>query len=37
MLDKDKLPQEAHDTSSMFMLGLVLGASVPLLFFALGT
>lgn len=31
----DKLPGETHEVSSVFMLGLVVGASVPLLFFAL--
>jgi hypothetical protein len=37
MLDSDKLPSETQDRSSVFMLGLVVGASVPLLFLALGT
>jgi hypothetical protein len=36
MLDRDKLPNETQDSSSVFMLGMVLGASVPLLFLALG-
>jgi hypothetical protein len=36
MLDGDKLPPQAEDSSSVFMLGIVIGASVPLLFLALG-
>jgi hypothetical protein len=36
MAKSDKLPAEAQDKSSVFVLGIVVGASVPLLFLALG-
>jgi hypothetical protein len=35
MKERGKLPPDATDPSSVFMLGLVLGASLPLLFLAL--
>jgi hypothetical protein len=35
MMDNRKLPPDAADPSSVFMLGLVVGASLPLLFLAL--
>jgi hypothetical protein len=35
MTEMDKLPHETQDASSVFMLGLVVGAAVPLLFLAL--
>jgi hypothetical protein len=34
--DTGKLPRETQDVPSVFMLGLVMGAAVPLLFLALG-
>jgi hypothetical protein len=33
--DRDKLPRDATHPPSVFMLGLVVGASLPLLYLAL--